>query len=131
MKPHLHGNSSVKRYGGKREDYQDIHDFIDQTKAHHPDMRHRAILHNSFGCFLVERVFGITRINSDGKEYSPRDIAEQHIIEDMGNIPTIQDYLECMTLEPWMAREKKKRVTTLDQAFKVNFDQLGNVKYVD
>jgi hypothetical protein len=118
MKPHLHGNSSVKKFGGKREDYQDIHDFIDQTKAHHADMRHRAILHNSFGCYLVERVFGVTRINSDGKEYSPRDIAEMHIIEDMGDIPPLTKYLQCMTLEPWMARErKKKRTMTLSEAF--------------
>lgn len=31
---------------------------MDQTKACLPDVRHRAILHSSFGCFLAEQVFG-------------------------------------------------------------------------
>lgn len=57
MKPYLHGAVSVKKWGGKEEDYQKIHDWFDQTKAHFPDMRHRAILHSSFGIFLCEQVF--------------------------------------------------------------------------
>ena len=102
MKPYLHGRLSVKKFGGKAEDYEDIHDFIDSSKMCVPDMRHRAILHSSFGCFLVERMFGKTRVNSDGKTYSPRDVAEDHIIQDLGFIPTMEQYLNNMTLQPWM-----------------------------
>lgn len=58
MKPYLHGKGSVRRHGGKEEDYQKIHDFIDSSKAHFPDMRHRAILHSSFGIYITEQVFG-------------------------------------------------------------------------
>ena len=115
MKPHLHANSSVRKWGGKREDYQRIHDFFDQTKAHFPDMRHRAILHNSFDIYLCEQLFGITIINSDGKEVSVRDIGEAHILEDLNTIPTLQDYLQHMTLEPWMGgAERKKKVMTYE-----------------
>jgi hypothetical protein len=108
MKPFLHGRIHAKKYGGKAEDYADIDDFIDSSKAAMPDIRHRAILHSAFGCFLVERTFGRTRINSDGKEYSPRDIAEDHIQQDLGFIPTMEMYLNNMTIQPWMSGTMKK-----------------------
>ena len=64
MKPFLHSKIHAKKYGGVPADYADIDDFIDSTKAALPDVRHRAILHSAFGCFLVEQVFGRTRKNS-------------------------------------------------------------------
>ncbi len=102
MKPHLHSRASVRKFGGQVADYQKIHDFIDSSKAHVADMRHRAILHSSFGIYIVEQVFGILLVNSDKKEVSTRDVAEEHILEDLGRIPSVQDYLENMTLETWM-----------------------------
>lgn len=114
MKPYLHARISAKTHGGVPADYQDIHDFIDGTKAAHPDVRHRAILHNAYGCFIVERVFGTTRINSDGKEYSTRDIAEEHIIQDVGFLPTISDYLQHMTTQEWFGGGAKRNKTVLE-----------------
>jgi hypothetical protein len=67
MKPHLHARNSVKKYGGEWEDYIEIHDFLDSTKSHFP-----------FGCFLAEKLFGHLITNSEGKEISVRDIAEDH-----------------------------------------------------
>lgn len=110
MKPFLHGRIHSKKYGGIPEDYADIDDFIDSSKVSFPDVRHRAILHSSFGCYLVEQMFGRTRINSAGIEYSPRDIAEDHIIQDLGFIPTMEKYLNCMTIKPWMSGTKKSDV---------------------
>lgn len=104
MKPIDHAKSSVQQFGGKPEDYLDIHNWFDQTKSHLADQRHRAILHNSFGIFLCEQVFGTTIKNSDGKEVSVRDIGEQHVLEDFRGkfVPTIQDWLENMFHQPWM-----------------------------
>lgn len=98
-----HAKSSVKKWGGVVEDYFPIHDFIDGTKAAMPDVRHRALLHNSFGIFVIERVFGHYITNSDGKDVPVREIAERHIIEDLGFIPTPQDWLKCISLKavPW------------------------------
>lgn len=62
MKPFKHAKGSVARWGGRREDYQPIHDFIDSSKMAMPDMRHRAALHNAFGCFVVERVFVVPAV---------------------------------------------------------------------
>ncbi len=103
MKPIVHAQNSVKKWKGKAGDYLRIHNWLDQTKAHFPSMVHRAILHNSFGIFLCEEFFGVTITNSDGEEVSVKDIAEAHIIEDLGFIPTIQDYLNLLPYQEWMS----------------------------
>lgn len=112
MKAFLHGKIHAKKYGGHPNDYADIDDFIDSTKQAVADVRHRAILHSAFGCFLVEKVFGRVRTNSDGKEYSPRDVAEDHIQQDLGFIPSMEQYLNNMTIQPWMSGTEKKNVRT-------------------
>jgi hypothetical protein len=109
MKPYLHAKISAGRFGGKPEDYLELHDFFDSTKAHFPDMRHRAILHNSFGIFLLEKIFGTFITNSDGTKVQVRDIGEEHVLQDLGTIPTLQDYLQHMSLETWMGGPTKKR----------------------
>ncbi len=119
MKPFLHGGISVKKWGGKPEDYQAIHDFLDSSKAHFPDMRHRALLHSSFGIYIAERVFGVNITNSDGRLVSVRDIAEQHVIDDMGTIPTVLDYLKDMPFYPWLGG--KPRAPTKN----FSYDQLS------
>ncbi len=99
-----HALSSSKRFGGTPEDYLDIHRWFDQTKAHVPDVRHRAILHSSFGIFLCEQFFGVTLTNSTGRVVPVRLVAEQHVLEDMGgHIPTMGDWLAEMPVRPWMA----------------------------
>lgn len=108
MKPLIHAESSVRRYKGSVEDYLPIHDFMDSSKACLPDSRHRAILHSSFGIFIVEKVFGTYITNSDGKQISVRDIAEDHVIEDLGTIPTVGDWLKTMPIEDWMVRPQFK-----------------------
>jgi hypothetical protein len=109
MKPYLHAQVSVRKWGGVVEDYLPIHDFFDHSKAHVPDMRHRALLHSSFGIYIVERVFGTTITNSAGKVVQVRDIGEQHVIDDMGTIPTAQDYLEGMPMYNWLGGPKRAR----------------------
>lgn len=109
MKPYMHGKVSVKKFGGKEEDYQKIHDFLDSTKSHFPDMRHRAMLHNSWGIYLCEQIFGLYIVNSDDKKVQVRDIAEQHVLDDMGRIPTIQDYLQHLPMLSWLGGRKRKK----------------------
>ena len=108
MKPYLHAKNSVKKYGGRVEDYQEIHDFFDTSKAVMCDVRHRAILHSAFGIFLLERVFGTTIVNSDGKHVSVRDLGEQHVFEDMGFIPSMEQWLKNIPVADWMHGAKRK-----------------------
>lgn len=108
MKPFRHARNSARRFGGVPEDYMEIHDFLDCSKACYADMRHRALFHNTLGPFIVERVFGAVAKNSAGRSYSPRDVAEQHILEDLGTIPPPSAYLDNMQLQPWMGGPKKR-----------------------
>lgn len=110
MKPWLHAKNSARKFGGKPEDYIEIHEWFDQTKAAHADMRHRAILHNSMGCYFAADKFGDANgnmTNSDGKVIPVRDIAEQHILEDMGKIPSLSDYLDGMPMYSWLGGPKR------------------------
>ena len=103
MKPYIHARNSSKLFGGCVEDYLPIHNWFDSTKAAYADFGHRAILHNTFGIFLCEQLFGTTITNSDGKRISVRDVAEQHVREDCaGKIPTVEDWMKSLIPEPWM-----------------------------
>lgn len=108
MHSYYHALSSVKRWGGKVEDYQAIHDWFDESKSHFADFRHRAARHHSEGIFLCEKIFGVTVINSDGRSIPVRTIGEQHVQEDLGWIPTLADWLKCIQPEPWMAKVAMK-----------------------
>lgn len=101
---YIHAKSSARRYGGKPEDYQELHTWFDQTKSAYADQRHRAILHNTFGIFLCEQVFGPCIRTSDGKDVPTRLIAEQHVIEDCGFIPTLENWLDQLPRKDWMVR---------------------------
>jgi hypothetical protein len=104
MKPLIHAQNSVKRYGGSVDDYIHIHSWFDSTKAAWADVRHRAVLHSTFGIFLAEQLFGVYITNADGKKISVRDVAEDHVAEDFGGkIPTIEQWFKNLPLEPWMA----------------------------
>ena len=113
MKPYKHARISVKKFGGAIEDYMHIHDWFDHTKAHVADMRHRMVLHNSWGIYICEQVFGTYFENSDGDVVQTRDVAEQHVLDDLGTIPSLDKCLKSMTLERWMGGPvRKKKIMT-------------------
>lgn len=109
-KPYIHALSSVKRYGGKPEDYMHIHEFMDCSKGVIGDNRHRALTHNAwFIMNVIPRVFGETFVReSDFKVISSRDIAEQHVLEDYNGkfIPAASDFLNSIEWEGWMNNGK-------------------------
>lgn len=105
--PFHHAVSSAKKFGGVPEDYQKIHDWFDASKEFLADFRHRALRHHAQGIFEAERVFGVTILNCDSKEVPVRLIAEQHVMEDCGRIPTLADWFRCIKPEPWMNKPVK------------------------
>jgi hypothetical protein len=102
--PFHHAMRSAKLFGGKAEDYVAVHSWFDESKAHLPDLRHRALRHHSEGIFLCEKIFGVTIPNSDGKQIPTRLVGEQHVKDDLGWIPTVKDWLVNLKIEPWMGR---------------------------
>jgi hypothetical protein len=105
--PYHHSISSVKKWGGETHDYIAIHHWFDESKALYADFRHRALRHHSQGIFECEKQFGVTIQLSNGNIIPTRWVAEQHVIEDLGRIPTVQDWLENITPCKWMSIKTK------------------------
>ena len=99
-----HAVSSARKFGGIPADYQAVHDWLDGSKQILADFRHRALRHHAEGCFAAEALFGRTITNSDGREVPVRLVAEQHILEDLGRIPSFADWVRNIRPEPWMGR---------------------------
>lgn len=106
--PLLHAKSSAKRFGGVPEDYIHLHDWLDETKAWIGHSNHRMFRHHSEGIFEMEKIFGKTLINSDGKIVYVRYVGEQHVKEDCFNvIPSAKDWVDALTSREkpiWMIR---------------------------
>jgi hypothetical protein len=65
----------------------------------------RLLTHNTwFAYTIIPKIFGYNIINSDGKSVDTVDIAMLHIAEDfrMKFVPTPQDYLKHLEVQPWM-----------------------------
>ncbi len=104
MKPIFHAQKSAKKFGGKPEDYFEIHEFFDISKSAIADNRHRALTHNAWFIYhILPRIFGDNIKNSDGDFVAVREIGEQHVLDDFKRfIPTAQDFLEEMEYRDWM-----------------------------
>jgi len=107
MHPYHHALSSAKKHGGIPADYIDIHQWFDETKQYFGDARHRALRHHTAGIFWCEREFGRI-LDIKGKEIPTRLIAEQHVMEDMGFLPTPEWWLNQMVLAPAMNKVPTK-----------------------
>jgi hypothetical protein len=122
--PLIHSKSSVKRWGGKVEDYLPLHELIDSPKATMNNNSSRLLTHNTwFAYHIMPKIFGYNITNSDGKSVDVVDIAMLHIAEDfrMKFIPTPQDYLKHLEVQAWMcngvkvldSQEAQEEVTNL------------------
>lgn len=131
MNSYYHAEASARKWGGTANDYIEIHSFIDSSKRLIGDVRHRSMYHHTEGIFLCETIFGRT-ITVGGERVEPelpcdregclvyhdhvpqkirrsiprevpvRLIAELHIMQDLGWIPSPKDYIDNMELKQWM-----------------------------
>lgn len=116
--PYHHAVSSAKKHGGSWEQYIEIHNWFDATKAWVGDVRHRAFRHHSEGIFECEAKFGITIpvTMTDGsiKNVPVRVIGEQHVTEDCGFIPSAKQYFDNFKPTAWM-RQVGKRLDKIEE----------------
>lgn len=101
---YYHALSSVRKWGGEVSDYLRLHQWFDQSKAILADPRHRALRHHAEGIFLAETIYGETITNSAGRVVPVRLIGEQHVLEDLGTIPSFADWARLIEPRPWMMR---------------------------
>jgi hypothetical protein len=103
--PLIHSRSSVKRFGGKVEDYIQLHELLDSPKSCMNNNSARLLTHNTWFIYnIIPKIFGYNIINSDGKSVDTVDIAMLHVAEDyrLKFVPTPQDFLKHIELQPWM-----------------------------
>jgi hypothetical protein len=103
-----HAVSSVKNWGGAEEDYLAIHKWFDEPKNHLGDFRQRALRHHTLGIEQACERFGESLTLSTGRVIPTRWVAEQHVVEDCGRIPSVGDWLGRIAPEPWMARGARR-----------------------
>src|SRR3546814_8620110 len=53
---------------------------------------------------MLERFFGATITITSGRIVPVRLIGEQHVIEDLGFVPSFADWVRCIRPQPWMGR---------------------------
>ena len=109
----MHSRSSVKKWGGTVEDFLPLHQWMDGSKEMMGDIRHRALRHHTQGIFEGERHFGPTITISTGKVVPTRDILERHVVEDLGHLVTLSDWLREMPMQVWMSGQKRVKVKTI------------------
>jgi hypothetical protein len=113
--PYHHAVSSSKKWGGVPEDYQKIHDWFDESKMMMADFRHRALRHHAEGIFMCERIFGHAIKISTGRMIPVRWIGEQHVKEDCGFIPSMEDWFKHIKPQKWMGEPPVKLERLLDK----------------
>lgn len=108
-----HAQSAARKWGGKPEDYIEIQEFIDSSKQIIGDVRHRSLYHHTVGVWLCQKVFGrtisVTRTHRP-IEVPVRLIAERHILEDLGWLPSPADYIDGMPIKTWMSGSQRKEL---------------------
>lgn len=121
MNSWYHSEASARKWGGDAEDYIRIHEFIDSSKRIIGDIRHRSLYHHTEGIWLCQELFGRTIIaggrTDREREVPVRLIAELHVEQDLGWIPSPKDYIDQMLVKQWMSGSVRREVR-LETVFK-------------
>lgn len=113
MNSWMHAQSAAKKWGGSPEDYLAVEEFIDSSKQVIGDVRHRSLYHHTMGVYLCQRIFGNTltiQKKHHTVEVPVRLVAERHILEDLGWLPSPADYIDGMAIKPWMSGAQRKEL---------------------
>jgi hypothetical protein len=73
---------------GELQDYLAVHRWFDESKTITCDFRHPALRHYAERIAMSIQIFGPFVRTSEGRDVPTRSIAEQHVKEDFGRIPS-------------------------------------------
>lgn len=102
-----HAHSSVNAFGGTMEDFLPIHEWLDRSRGGTSSILHRFLSHHTQGIQDCVAHFGSTITISTGRKVPTSLIAEQHIVEDLGFCPTMDDYIQMMVAPRWSSKRAK------------------------
>lgn len=102
---------SVRHFGGDPEDYRELHEFLDAIMTEVEGAW--GITHSTFGLGLAETWFGYVI----GPRCVPtRTVAEKHILAEYRTIPSAQDWLSALPIQPWMYNQASQLSMELQNA---------------
>ena len=101
---YYHAVSSARKWGGAPEEFLPLHQWFDASKNITADFRHRALRHHAQGIADLELAFGVGLTLSTGRIVPVRLIGEQHVLEDLGCIPSFVDWVREIPPRRWMGR---------------------------
>jgi hypothetical protein len=102
--PYHHSLSSTKPLKLNWQEHFALHDWLDSSKAMFSDARHRALFHHTAGVYLSKKVFK-TLPNA-------QKIARDHILEDLGFLPNLSNWLK---EESWNKKLVPSKKTSQDE----------------
>lgn len=102
-----HSLSSVNAFGGHPEDYHRLHQWMDRSRGGSDRLLHRMLAHHSQGIQDAVALFGDTITNAQGRQVPTALLARQHVVEDLGFVPTLEHYLELLHCPRWASRPAK------------------------
>jgi hypothetical protein len=110
--PYYHALASASEWGGIPTDYLPVHQWFDRSKEFLAGFRHRALRHHAEGIETAGRVFGTHIINADGETVSVKDLGRQHVLDDLGRIPSMREWFT--SVPPPESRDR--RISSESQA---------------
>jgi hypothetical protein len=110
-----HSVSSANAHGGAPEDYHDLHRWMDRGRIGTDRLLHRMLAHHTQGIADAIDLFGDTITNSRGVKVPTALLAHQHIIEDLGFVPTLDDYMDLLRCPRWASRRARLLHSKLTQ----------------
>lgn len=117
--PWHHSRSSALTHGGEPDEYLPLHQFFDQSKGAWAESRHRAVLHSiDWGAERAEARFGALWVTSGGRAVPVRELARQHVLEDLGFAAALSDWLR-------LAPPLTDRALSLDQHCRLSARRFG------
>lgn len=97
--PSAHAQRSAEQFGGEPNLYLPVHTLLESSRLQLFDASHRVLLHTTLGVQTVEEVFGL-----ELQGVPTRLLAETHIRADLGFVPSVEEALGSLPLEPWLYR---------------------------
>ncbi len=99
MKPLQHAQISQKTHGGCWQDYIEVHNFLDSSKAACAHFKHRFLLHHQEGIELGIKICGQNVVNSEKKIVETGQILTEHLTQDLGRVVTVEDWARDLFLQ--------------------------------
>ncbi|EXL04892.1 DUF6915 family protein [Aquamicrobium defluvii] len=107
-------NASAARFGGDSSAYLELHAWFMETRNWSDGPEHLVFRHHAFGIFEAEARFGPVIALDNGKAVPTRVVAERHVQQVLGRVPSATDFLRRIKGERWMLQATSPRKLGLD-----------------